>query len=137
MTREFIRALKIGSTRPVMILLALTSMVQAAQFLLADTPMMVSRKIALSYVAHPDFWAYAHITIAMLMIWRLTDTESRPIAAWFVNAMMFGIWVATYISPAIALEDARNLVSVILAFPAGAFWVLVRTEATPRDRVNA
>lgn len=137
MTREFIRAFKSGSTRPSMVFLVIASMIQAAQFLLAEAPMMATRKIALSHVAHPDFWAYAHIVIAMLMVWRLVDTTSRPVAAWTVNALMFGIWLATYISPAVAFEDMRNLLSVVVIMPIGAFWVLVRTEATPRDRVNA
>lgn len=137
MTREFIRAFKSGSTRPSMVFLVIASMIQAAQFLLASAPMMASRKIALSHVAHPDFWAYAHIVVAMLMVWRLVDSKSRPLAAWTVNAFMFGLWTATYISPAAALDDWRNLISVVAIMPIGAFWVLVRTESTPRDRINA
>lgn len=137
MTREFIRAFRSGSTRPMMVMLVIASMVQAAQFLLASAPMMATRKIALAHVAHPDFWAYAHIVLAMLMIWRLVDVTSRPSAAWVINTLMFVIWMATYVSPAVAFEDWRNLISVVIVFPLGAFWVLVRTEATVRDRMDA
>lgn len=137
MTREFIRAFKSGSTRPSMVFLVIASMIQAAQFLLAEAPMMASRKIALSHVAHPDFWAYAHILAAMFVIWRLVDVRSRPMAAWIVNGLMLWVWCMTYVSPALAFEDARNLLSVVLVMPAMAAWVLIRTESTIRDRVNA
>ena len=137
MTREFIRAFRSGSTRPTMIFLIAASMIQAAQFLLAASPMMASRKIALSHVAHPDFWAYSHVIAAMLMLWRLLDVRSRPVAAWFINGLMLWVWAMTYVSPALALEDMRNLLSVVVLMPAMAAWVLIRTESTIHDRVNA
>lgn len=137
MTREFIRSFKSGSTHPSMVFLVLASLVQAAQFLVQGSPMVVYRKAALSYVAEPHVWAYLHITLAMLVCWRLVDNVARPVWAWGINTCMFGIWVATYISPAIALEDGWALLSVTLIFPTMAFWALVRTEATARDRANA
>jgi hypothetical protein len=137
MTLEFIRAFKSGSTRPSMAFLALASLVQASQFLLASSPMMASRKVALSYVADPNFWAYAHIVVAMLVIWRMADLRSRPFAAWVVNGLMLWVWSLTYVSPALAFEDMRNLLSVVLVMPVMAAWVLIRTESTSRDKVNA
>lgn len=137
MTKEFIRAFKSGSTRPSMVFLVVASMIQAAQFLLASSPMMASRKIALSHVAHTDFWAYSHIIVSMLVIWRMVDSRSRPVAAWLVNGLMLWVWSMTYVSPALALEDTRNLLSVVLVMPLMAAWVLIRTESTIRDRVNA
>lgn len=137
MTREFIRAFKSGSTRPTSFFLAVASLVQATQFLLADMPMMATRQVALSYVAHPSVWGALHVLAAMLILWRLVDTVRRPVAAWVVNAMVFWVWVCTYISPAVAFSDVRNLVSIAVVLPAMAAWVLVRTEATIRDKVNA
>lgn len=137
MTREFIRGLRSGSTRPTMLFLVLASMVQASQLILVDTAMMASRKAALAHVAHPNFWAYSHIIIAMLVVWRLVDIRSRPFAAWIINGLMLWVWSMTYVSPALAFEDASNLLSVVVILPAMAAWVLIRTESTIRDRVNA
>lgn len=137
MTREFIRGIRMGSTAPTMVFLVVGSFIQSAQFLLSTAPMMAGRKYAMSYVAHADAWAYMHLAIAMLVIWRMVDTVSRPVAAWTINAMLFGLWLGTYISPAVVLSDWRNLLSLLVVFPIMAGWCLVRTEATPRDRLNA
>lgn len=137
MTRELIRGIRMGSTAPTMFFLVIGSFVQAAQFLLSTSPMMDSRKYVLSYVANAEVWAYMHLFVAMLSIWRMVDTVPRTYAAWTVNALVFGLWMATYISPAVVLEDWRALVSLLVLFPIASGWCLVRTEATLRDKMTA
>lgn len=137
MTLELARALREGTTRPMMAALVLASYFQAAQMLL-DTNIMARAKLtALAFVAPPEFWAAVYLLGGSLMLWRLSDRTSRPFWAWTVNTFMAALWVSNYLAPAVVLRDGGALLSPLCVIPIGAAWVMMRTQATARDRAQA
>lgn len=137
MSREIVRALREGSTRPTMALLALASLFVWIQLLMLDPLLARPRRVALGYIVHPDVWAYAHLLAVLLTAWRLWDRVTRPGRAWLCNGYMCALWSATYLAPVLLLGDTALLASALAVFPLAAMWVLMRTEATPRDRAQA
>lgn len=137
MTRELARAIREGSTRPTMGLLALSSLFQGVQLLVLDPIIARPKRVTLEYIADPDVWAYAHLLAAGLLFWRLWDKKARPVCAWASNSFVCALWLMTYLAPAVLLGDTATLASPLVAIPLSAMWVLMRTEATSRDRSQA
>lgn len=137
MTLELARALREGTTRPCMAALVLASYFQAGQFLLDSNVMAKAKLTAMSYVASPESWAVAYALGASLMLWRLLDKTTRPVWAWAANTAMAALWVANYLAPAVVLRDTGALLSPLAVIPIGAAWVMMRTQATARDRAQA
>ena len=137
MTLELARALREGTTRPCMAALVLASFFQAGQFLL-DTNIMAKAKLtAMSFVTSPGVWAAAYALGGAMMLWRLLDRKTRPAWAWAANTYMAALWVANYLAPAVVLRDTGALLTPMVVVPLGAAWVMMRTQATARDRAQA
>lgn len=137
MSREIVRALREGSTRPTMALLALASLLQGIQLLMLDPVLARPQRVLLRYVASTDAWAYAHLLCVALVCWRLWDRETRPAWAWLVNGYVCALWTGAYLAPALLMGDTSPLASPLAAFSIASMWILMRTEATKRDRAQA
>lgn len=137
MTLELARALREGTTRPCMAALVLAAYFQSGQFLLETNIMAKSKLVAMSYVASPEVWAAAYALGGTMMAWRLCDKKPRPVWAWLANSVMAALWVANYLAPAVVLRDTGALLTPLVVLPIGAAWVMMRTQATARDRSQA
>lgn len=135
--REIARALRQGTTRPTMAMLATASLFQALQLLMLDPVISRAHRIALGYVADHHVWGYAHAVSVVLLVWRLWDKTPRPLCAWLCNGYTCALWIMTFLAPAVLLRDTTLLASPLVVIPLSAMWVLMRTEATQRDRDHA
>jgi|GEM_PF-2622422 len=137
MTLELARAIREGSTRPTMGMLFVASLFQGIQLLVLDPIIARPKRVTLEHIADPDLWAYAHLLAAALLLWRLWDKTSRPFWAWACNSFSCALWLMTFLAPAVLLGDTTTLASPLVVIPLAAMWVLMRTEATSRDRSQA
>lgn len=135
--REIARALREGTTRPTMALLATASLFQSMQLLMLDPVTSRPHRVVLGLVADHTTWGYAHALAVLLLVWRLWDKTARPVCAWITNGYACALWVMTFLAPAVLLRDTALLATPLVVIPLSAMWVLMRTEATRRDREQA
>ncbi|PJK00831.1 hypothetical protein CO641_02345 [Lysobacteraceae bacterium NML91-0213] len=135
--REIARALREGTTRPTMALLVVASLFQTIQLLMVDPLTSRPHRVALSFVADHETWGYAHALAVLLLVWRLWDKTARPLCAWVTNGYTCALWVMTFLAPAVLLRDTTLMATPLVVIPISAMWVLMRTEATRRDREHA
>lgn len=137
MTLEIQRAVREGTTRIAMGALVLASAMQVIQLLVIPPDWMSHpRYQAMFGMAGFEFWVSLHSVAAVVMAWRLADRQIRLNAAWASNILMFMAWFLTYTVPAWYVGTSA-LASPLWVLPLMAMWVLLRTAATPRDRVTA
>lgn len=137
MTIELRRALREGTTRPTMAALVVASYFQALQLVVAGNILAMPKMVALAYIAPTDWWAVAYVVCGTLMAWRLLDRRSRPVWAWGVNGLSSALWLSNYLAPAVVLGNSMALASPLVVLPLFAAWVMMRTQSTARDRMQA
>lgn len=132
------RALSTGSTLPVRLILALTSIVTGLQILLGlfGRPLPLADKWVMFATLSAPIWVAALLGSGALMLWRVLST--RPVAwlAWTSNVFAFMTWFMICLSYAVA-ESWRGLIGTYTIALLMAMFCVLRTEATNRDRETA
>ena len=130
-------ALSVGTTLTTRLWVGLLSVTLGVQVCL-DQPSLYSHTSIHSYfhLIPAHLWGATLTLAGALMLWRTVAPGSRPWVAWVSNSLTFGLW-SSLVLLRIASLGYTSLASssTVIALMAG--WLLMRTEATTRDRETA
>lgn len=130
-------ALSVGTMLPIRFFLALFSIVMGAQ-ILGGQPSMFSHVGMQTFfqVLPASWWGGAMFFCGSVMLWRVAIAGARPIVAWANNIAVFALWL-TIVIVRLVLVGGWSWVNTSTVVAGMAFLVLMRTEATERDRETA
>lgn len=130
-------ALSVGTTLTTRLWVGLFSLTLGAQVCL-DQPSLYSHTSIQTFFAvlPAHWWGGLLLAGGVLMLWRTVAPGSRPWVAWTSNSLAFGLWSSLVLLRAVSLGyGSLASSSTVVALMAG--WLLLRTEATSRDRETA
>lgn len=130
-------ALSVGTTLTTRLWVGLFSITLGAQVCL-DQPSLYSHTSIQTFFSllPAHWWGGLLLAGGLLMLWRTAAPGSRPWVAWVSNSLAFGLWSSLVLLRAINLGyGSLASSSTVIALMAG--WLLLRTEATTRDRETA
>ena len=125
-------ALNEGTTMPVRFFVALAASLQGAGYLL-KSPDWLSHPVydGLNAVVDIRWWGAAYLLAGLGMLWRTISPRSRPLTAWTINIFATLIWSTGMFTR--LMIGVESIFSTYTALTMAMWWLLMRTEATPRD----
>ena len=125
-------ALNEGTTMPTRFFLALAATLQGAGYLL-KSPGWLSHPVydGLNAVVDIRWWGVAYIVAGLAMLWRAISPVSRPYVAWTINIYAALIWSTGMFTR--MMIGPESILATYTALTIAMWWLLLRTEATPRD----
>lgn len=130
-------ALTDGTTLPTRLFLSFGMLMMAVGFLTNQASWLANPAFAnLNQVLAFKHWAWAYGIGGLLGLWRVLVRTPMVWAAWVINAYIFGVWSVTFMVRFWEVGTA-SLASIHTMCYAMSLFVLLRTEATSRDRETA
>lgn len=130
-------ALSVGTTLTTRLWVSMFSLTLGAQVCLRQSSLYSHTGIDTFFDIVPaQWWGGSLLAAGALMLWRTAAPGSRPWFGWLSNSLTFGLWssLVTLRLISIGFESLASS-STVIALMSG--WLLLRTEATTRDRETA
>lgn len=137
MARHIGDALSVGTTLTTRLWVGLFSLTLGAQICFQDPTRYAHTGVQTFFSVLPaHWWGGSLLAAGLVMLWRTVAPGSRPWVAWLSNSLAFGLWssLVTLRMLTIGYESLASS-STVIALMSG--WLLMRTEATDRDRETA
>ena len=127
-------ALTRGTTLPTRLWLALAMILYSAGFFANEGSWLRNPTFAsMNELVKLPHWGLLYGIGGLLMLWRVLALKSNIYCAWFINVYCLLLWMSSVIIRFWGIGSA-SLGSVHTACFIAALWILLRTEATPRDK---
>jgi hypothetical protein len=127
-------ALTRGTTLPTRLFLALAMILYAAGFFANQATWLQNPTFAsMNEMITLPIWGLLYGLGGTLMLWRVMALKSNVICAWIINVYVMLVWTSSVIIRYWGIGPA-SLGSLHTALFFTAVWILLRTEANPRDK---
>jgi hypothetical protein len=130
-------ALSVGTTLTTRLWVGLFSLSLATQIGFSQPSLFSHVGLATFFALVPaTWWGLALTASGLLMLWRTVARKPRPWIAWISNCLAFGLWSSIVLIRFVLIGSASLAsTATIIALMSG--WLVLRTEATARDKETA